>query len=263
MSHATQPSAKNPRMNWLPLGLSLVAMLACSSPQQQASRAEPPSPRSFARVDYPRPRGLPSSPEQPQPVLPAQDAYIAPPPGARAGDEIDLMPDAVKNAAVRDQETEQLVRSYFAVAEALYRVASSKRPGSVGDVDSYDAIPLLRLHAQIVGELARLAKRAAMLQMRYLEVAQEDGIGLSGDVEKPGRVGRVRFFFQLCSCIRRDAEDRTSQGMGYLRALQTGATDDDLRNQVPPAEKFLADMQLFGRTVECSRLASRAYRMAP
>jgi len=170
------------------------------------------------------------------------------------------MPEAVKNAAVRDQETEYLVRSYFAVAETLYRVASSKRPGSASDVDAYDPIPLLRLHAQIVGELARLARRAAMLQMRYLEVAQEDGIGLTGDVEAPGRVGRVRFFFQLCSCIRRDAEDRTSHGMGYLRALQTGATDDDLRRQVPLAQKFLADMQLFGRTVECSRQASHAYR---
>lgn len=242
----------------------LVAGVACACSATTVHAPGPaPEPANFAKVDYPKPQGLPPSEAQPQPALPPQDPDIPAPAHARPGDELDLLPEAVKNAAVRDQETEHLVRSYFAVAEALYRVASAKKPGSAGDVDTYDPIPLVRLQAQIVGELAHLARRAATLQMRYLEVAQEDGIGLTGDADVPGRAGRVRFFFQLCSCIRRDAEDRTAAGMAYLRALQTGTTDDDWRKKEPPAQKFLADMQMFGRTVECSRLASRAWRSFP
>jgi hypothetical protein len=149
----------------LAMWLSVVCW-ACSAAPVQAPGPAPATP-SFARVEYPKPQTPPATEAQPQPTLPPQDPDIPVAANTKAGDELDLLPEAVKNAAVRDQETEHLVRSYFAVAEALYRVASAKKPAAAGDVDTYDPVPLARLQAQIVGELARLARRAAILQMRF------------------------------------------------------------------------------------------------
>lgn len=253
-STRTAPRSALTRFAQLLGGLCLAVSAARCGADRGQVRAPPPD---FTGTQYPAPHGLPPSAQQALP--PPQASEVEMPEQPVANGELENLPEAVRNDAIRDQETIRLVHSYFSLADALYRVSSARQDGGRA-VDEYDPIPLWRLHAQLVGELARLARRAAILQSRYMDMAQEQGIGLTGSIEGRDYASRMRYFYQLCTCVRRDVEDRTAHGMAYLRALQVGATDDDLRHKTPIAQRRAADMQMMGRTVECTRLAARALR---
>lgn len=234
-----------------------IGVLACGG-SQVSTRPPPPSPKDFAGMQYPVPEALAAGePQEPPPRM------AAPPPVPR----VEILPEAdgqasgvtalaqhVKNAAVRDRETEMLVRGYFALVETLYRVSAGQPNGR--DPERYDPVPLMRFHGHLIGELGQMAARAAVLQGRYQDLAAEQHVDLTGSLEAPGRHGKLRFYVRVTGCIRSDTEARMAHGANWLRAHDRG--EDALRTLEPPATRFAADMQLLARTVECSRLVARA-----
>jgi hypothetical protein len=169
-------------------------------------------------------------------------------------------PRDLGNAAVRDQESIQLVRRYFHIAEAIYGVSKAGVGNEALAPADYDPIPLARLHAQRLAELAQLALRAGALADSWRRLAEAMAIPLAGDSEGLGRAGRLRLFHDLASCMADDSQARADHGMGYLRALQSGGTDAVFRQAVPAGVRHAADLRLLARTLSCTRTASRTFR---
>jgi hypothetical protein len=238
------------------VGLAAAAMalvVGCRT-SSQVVEASPDDP-GFQGLRYPAPE--PSSPSDrlPPPPTPGEGMVEAAPapPGVAAPDE--GLAEAVQNAAVRDQETERLARGYFVLVEALYRMSSAR---SATDGETYDPLPLSRLHADLVNELNDLARRAAVLQARYLEIATQQSIDLAGDDEAPGRAGRVRFYFRMTTCVRRDTEDRASDGERHLKSVASGVGDDPPASPAQTVKRHANDLKRLAHTLECSRLVSRS-----
>jgi hypothetical protein len=129
---------------------------------------------------------------------------------------------------------------------------------SATDGDTYDPLPLSRLHADLVNELSDLARRAAVLQTRYLEIATQQSIDLAGDDEAPGRAGRVRFYLRMTTCVRRDTEDRASDGERHLKSVASGIGGEPPASPAAAVKRHANDLKRLAHTLECSRLVARA-----
>jgi len=230
---------------WFCLGS--VALGACAG-ATPAAKAPPPA-ADFAGVRYPSPQSPPQQAPQPPPSLlqPDDDGPIA-----------SDRPGALDNAAVRDLEIERLLRAYFALVESLYRVTSARRMTAPQHPEQYDCLPLWRMEAQSLQELEQLGQRAAALQGALLDLSQRLGIDLLGNQDGKDRAARVRLLFRISTCVRRDAQERAAQGMALLQAKQTEGGEQTLLDAQPAPMRYLADMTLLARTMECSKLASRA-----
>ncbi len=228
-------------------GLAWFALCGCAG-AAHAPQAPPP-PQDFAGVRYPSPEPPPPGAPQPAPsLLPPDDD----------GPIIADKPGVLDNAALRDLEIERLLRAYFALVESLYRVTAGRQPPMTQRPEQYDSLPLWRMEAQSVPELAQLEQRAAAVQAALLDFAQRRNIDLLGAQDGKDRAARVRLLFRISTCVRRDAQERAAQGMALVQAMQSGTGERAFLDAQPAPMRYLADMTLLARTMECSKLASRA-----
>ena len=234
---------------------------ACSGPQVEVGRAPQMDAAAFAGASYPAPQAIrPGPPQVAVPPPTARIARLPPPPGPASE-----LAQEVRNAALRDEHTEVLLRGYFGVVEALYREFSARR----GVDADYDPIPLLRVHSSLAPELQGLRRRADALHGRFVELAKELGIGLegppepdshSGGARQPGRAEKLRRLAIFTSCASQDLKARLQHGELLTDALSKGLREEHLRNHPPPGEQLARDMGLMMRTLDCSKHAARLMR---
>lgn len=195
-------------------------------------------------------------------------ARLPPPPPADA-----QLAEEMRNAALRDQHYEQLLRGYFGLVEALYREFGAQR----GAEGSYDPLPLLRVHLELEPAMRGMVSRAAALETRLSEMAAQMGVAVKpadeasvdseGDLplglgakaparnqSRAARLGRM-IAFGRCTGDDLKARLEHSERMGQLR--KAGKTDGELRSDPPPSVQMARDMGLMMRTLQCSKQASQ------
>ncbi len=213
----------------------------------------------FDGVQYPAPDPLPVTP-QPPPSLPqADDVRLASAAPVASAPVLALTagPD-LRNAALRDRETDFLTRAYLRWVEQIYTVVRQVSAG----IAPADPLVLRKWHADAVGDMAQLIEEAAALEGAFVDLAQEQGIDLAGSTLDAGRAGRVRLLFRLTACVRRDLAERTRDGLDYLDARRRGVDDAELRATLlaSPArlEKQTDDLiRQTSATLACAQRAGR------
>ncbi len=230
-----------------------VFALGCAAPAAQRAVAEPVK---FAGVRYPPPSGLPASTPQPPPEF-SEEAPFSPRLGGLASVEPDPTPAQLRNAAVRDEATERLLRSYFALVEIIYRVTAIRHPSMAQGADDYDPLPLMRLHSQLSNELAHMEKHAVGLSLVWEAVALQLHVEMTDDLNANSLAGRLRVLLRATSCVRDDARERRSHAQVFEKALNGQADEQAMREALDPQKRFAADMQMLGRTVECAKMVGR------
>ena len=195
-------------------------------------------------------------------------ARLPPPPPADP-----QLAEEMRNAALRDQHYEQLLRGYFGVVEALYREFGAQR----GAEGSYDPLPLLRVHLELGPAMRGMRSRAAALDVRLSEMAAQMGVAIKPASDEPedavrdlpmglgakaparnqSRAARVGRMIAFARCVGDDLKARLehSDRMGQLR--KAGKSDDELRNDPPAPVQMARDMGLMVRTLQCSKQASQ------
>lgn len=269
---ASTSQARPPRR--LPLGGLLafaVAASACSAPQRDAAAGDPDGEPVFAGVQYPAP--APTDPGQrqravpPPPAAPRVPRWPPPPPA-----EAELA-EEMRNAALRDQHYEQLLRGYFGLVEALYREFGAHR----GAEGPYDPLPLARVHLDLQPAMRGMARRAEALTARLGELAAQLGVAVKASAEAPAeaeaelvlapggrapprsqsraaRMGRIIAFGR---CVGDDLQARLAH-VERLAALRgAGKSDDELRADPPATVQMARDMALMVRTLQCSKQATQ------
>ncbi len=217
-------------------------------------RGPPKTVTSFARVQYPGPQPLPLSAPQPAPTASLSDDTT---PAAVVGVPED---PSLRNAAVRDRETERLIRKYFSLVETLYyNVYRPETRNPTGGADSYDPVPLARLHARMNAELTETNNIALRLQQRWFDVAAEVQVDLVHGDALAGRSQRLRWVWQICHCIAVDTRARLAHGNEFRLVQDAGVTDDEWRGKLSMRDRFASDMAMLEDTLTCSRRGSRPF----
>jgi hypothetical protein len=248
-----------------------LAVSACGAAQVDRAAQERQEDAEFAGQAYPAP--APADAGRPQVAVPptpaaARMARLPPPPPADP-----QLAQEMRNAALRDQHYEQLLRGYFGLVEALYREFGAQR----GAEGSYDSLPLLRVHLELEPAMRGMVSRAAALDARLSEMAAQMGLAIKGPEEASGdadrdlpmglgakaparnqsRAARLGRMVAFSRCAGDDLKARLehSDRLGQLR--KAGKTDDDLRSDPPPPVQMARDMGLMMRTLQCSKQASQ------
>lgn len=168
--------------------------------------------------------------------------------------------EALRNAARRDEETERVTRHYLSMLSTMAQIAAARAASQTAE--SYDPVPVMRLHAQIAPELGMLAARASLLQRHWAALAGQLGLALPPVVGSSGtdREGRVRLLVATCGCIRQDATERMAHGATWQTAHDAGIDDAVIRRREGTPQRYLADMEQLARTVDCSQRALEVLR---
>lgn len=225
---------------------------ACATPAAQRRDADPDE-VEFAGIAY----SAPQSPHLGPPQKPPPPEALPPPmlPADAAGMPPDELAKRIANAAVRDEEQDLLARQYYAVLEVLLRNAPSRG----GSAESYDPLPLFRLHAELEPQFQVMREKAQLLDARWIEVAEELGIALNGPLDEAGTAGRLRVRERLCRCVDSDAHARLDHAASYRSQLRKGRSEAEIA-QDSPGMQFVRDVRLMSRAMECGRLALRVLR---
>lgn len=237
---------------WTSGSFFCVVALGCSPATSHKIAAEPVK---FAGIRYPPPSGLPAS--EPQAAPEYVEDPLPFPHRSTASLEPDASPAQLKNAAVRDEATEQLLRSYFGLVEIIYRVTAIRHPAMAPGADDYDPLPLMRLHGQLSSELARMERHAAALVLVWEAIALQLHVELAEDLNESSLAGRLRVLVRATACVRDDVRERRSHAQVYEKALNGQADEQAMREALDPQKRFAADMQMLGRTVECAKMVGR------
>ena len=236
-------------------GLVVLALLvaACASTSPRRVQVILVETTSFAGTHYPVPQSLTSVP-QPPPSLPQDGPELA---SAQPVAMPRSAPDW-RNAAVRDVQTAQLAYEYLGVAQ---QVNAALRQSALDPGDRLDLLPVRKVHAELLGTMARLVEEASALEGAWLELAQDWSVDVLGPLDE-SRAGRLRLMFQLSSCVRRDVGARTRDGLAYLDARRQGLDDAGMAQSLLDADGRLSaateDAILHTRELmTCARLAWR------
>lgn len=212
----------------------------------------------FDGVHYPVPEALPVL-DQPPPSPPEDPRLASTASVARLDVVLPIASADLRNAAIRDNETERLIRAYLRWVEAMYRQVRQLGMGGA----AADPLTLRKWHADLVGEMGQLIEQAAALEGAFVDLAQTVGVDLAGLMEEPGRAGRVRLLFRLTACVRRDLAERTRDGLDYLDARRQGVDDAEMRAALTENPRRI-DRQTddlirqTSATLACAQLAGRA-----
>lgn len=237
--------------SFLPGILLFFPLLACSAPQSRQVRVIEVDLAHFEGIHYPKPHALPlASPSALQPPAALALDDHSTPTGDRAGVPepfLEQIPD-LRNAAVRDQETQDLARHYLLIGDQIHRVI---RQMALLPETHLDTTPLHKMHSDLLGHFGILVEQAAALEGAYLDLARELNISVTGPVAGQDRDSRVALLFQMTACIRRDVSDRTRDGLAFLDARRQGVEMPE------PDHTGDALIQQTAQLLLCARLASQ------
>ena len=235
-----------------------VLLSACATVAPSPTRVIEIDTPQFSGVHYPVPDALPTL-AQPPPSPPddprlASAAALPPLPV-----DAETAPPQLRNAAVRDRETDMLTHAYLRWIEQVYRIVRQLSAGGA----MAEPLALRRWHADSLGEMGKMTESAAALEGAFVDLAQELGVDLGGSTQEPGRAGRVRLLFRLTACVRRDLAERTRDGLDSLDARRRGIDDGQLRAELmaSPARIDKQTDDLIRQTsasLQCAQLAGRA-----
>lgn len=237
----------------LACALAFGQLTACQTAVQKQPHIVLAEPPRFDGVHYPVPNALPVV-AQPPPSPPQDSAGT----GVTTPLEVAPTPD-LRNAAIRDRETEHVARVYLQSVEQIYVIV--KHLGAGGAMA--DSLALRKWHADALGEMSQLIEATAALEGAYVDLAHELGVDLAGAMQEPGSAGRIRLLFRMTACIRRDLAERTRDGLDYLDARRRGIDDAEMRAELtanPAAvEKRTEEMiSQTSATFACAQLVARA-----
>ncbi len=227
----------------------------------------------FAGQSYPSPAPVQTGQRQvatPPSLAAGRMARLPPPPPAD-----DELAQEMRNAALRDQHYEQLLRGYFGLVEALYREFGAQRGAEGG----YDPLPLLRLHLDLGPAMRGMASRAAALEAELAELARQVGVALQpaaeakelqepdGDgpiglgapsqVRSQTRAARMGRIIAFSRCVESDMRARLTHTERMEELRKSGKTDEQLRREPPSPVQMARDMAMMMRTLQCSKQASQ------